>query len=195
MASYLMAIYDFQALEAFKESSILVWTSSVLCIVLFKPWHKDGSLVEAGQGYKIFCWSHSGFWVVEQKTVDYAGLLHTEAVPWSLILLQLPQGVLQPSKQPRENIAKLWFQPRISVLNPQTRSMGIMPTVPWHIYECVCACSFPGFLIALTIILTYDWIQIWDNLHLRVLKSCPRSSELVRFLFKICCKSRGVHRK
>lgn len=109
------------------------------CVVLFKLWHKEGCLVEAGQGFNIFCWSHSRFWMWnrQHRAVTHGGS--------SLIPLQLLQGLLQPSKQPREDIARAWFQPRISVLNPQTHSMVIMPTVTWCIYECVYARFLPGF--------------------------------------------------
>lgn len=177
-----MAIFGFQALEAFKESSTLVRMSSSSHDTRREAWYKQVKAIISSAGAIL------GFGCGAENSRLHRVVTHGGS---SLIPLQLPQGLLQPSKQPRGDIARLWFQPRISVLNPQTHSMGIMPAVTWCIYECARARSLPGFLIALTIILSYAWIQTGDNLHLRVLKSCPRSSELLWFLFKKSCKSRG----
>lgn len=97
MASYLRATLGFQALEAFKDSFTLVRTSSVLYTVLLNPRHKEGHKEAWWKQVKAITSSTGALLSsgcgAENNTLCRV-LIHGDS---SLILLQLLQGLLQPS--------------------------------------------------------------------------------------------------
>lgn len=97
MASYLRTTLGFQALEAFKDSFTLVWILSVSYTALSNPRHEEGHKEASWKQVKAVTSSTGALLSsgcgAENSTLCRV-LIHGDS---SLVLLQLLQGLLQPS--------------------------------------------------------------------------------------------------